>query len=391
MRYIDSGTRDPTHALGFWLDKNVCCDESVRELRWQTGFFESGSLGYCITTMARLSALDGLLHVLVGSNDGMTRREDIEALIAAAGPPRQNQQIGVVKFGAGYFHPKTVHIVRDDGSNAAYVGSANLTKNGVTSLHVEAGLLLDTREQDDASVLREIAQAIDAWFATSRDGLHIVSDAAHLHRLVSKGVLGVPIPSPPPLQGAAKFANIFAPKLKPLLSVPAPSPPVRAPTPAPTPAPPVTSGTQPPSIAVVEDSWWKKLTRSDAQRKYQGNQRGSITLVQAGRHIDAQTYFRNSLFENATWVAHRTRTGKKLETATIPFEVRFLGRDLGVLKLEITYSSSREAAQANYTSLLHLGRLASEFASRDVTGKYLELRRTKDGYALSVTDSAPKS
>jgi hypothetical protein len=393
MRYIDSGSRDPTQALGFWLDESVSRDASVCGLRWQTGFFDAGSLGYFIPTMARLRAFDGVLNILVGSNDGMTRTEDIEALIEAAGSPRQNQHIGVVKFGAGYFHPKTIHIVRGDGSSAAYVGSANLTRNGVTSLHVEAALILDTRDQDDPKVLGEISGAIDAWFGTPHDGLNVVSDSAQLQRLVSKGIIGVPIPPLPPLQGGTKLANILAPKLQPLVSVPAPSPtPAAAPTPPPV-ASPLPAGTrkQPPSTSVVEDSWWKQLTRSDAQRKYQGNQRGSITLVQGGRYIDAQTYFRNSLFKNATWVAQRTRTGQKRETATIPFEVNFLGRDLGVLKLEITYASNREAAQANYTSLLHLaGRLASEFSARDVTGKYLELRRNSDGYALSITDSAPK-
>jgi hypothetical protein len=289
MRYLDSGTRDPTHALGFWLEENVFRDASVQELRWQTGFFDAGSLGYFIPTMARLRPSDGTLSVLVGSNDGMTRREDVEALIDAAGPPRRNQQIGVVKFRTGYFHPKTIHIVRQDGSSAAYVGSANLTRNGVTSLHVEAGLLLDTRERDDASVLQEISQAIDAWFAPPRDGLNVVSNPHQLQKLVENGILGVPIPATPPLQGAAKITNIFARKLTPLVSVPTPPPiPVRTPTPAPTATtPPATTGELPPSISVLEDSWWKKLTRSDAQRKSQGNQRGSIAAVATDRRAQA--------------------------------------------------------------------------------------------------------
>ena len=54
-----------------------------------------------------------------------------------------------------------------DGSEAAYVGSANLTPPGL-SLHVEAGILLDSNDGDPASILREIATAIDAWFTGSR-------------------------------------------------------------------------------------------------------------------------------------------------------------------------------------------------------------------------------
>jgi hypothetical protein len=395
MRYIDSGSRDPTQALGSWLEENLFRDESIRELRWQSGFFDAGSLGFFIPTMARLRAFRGVLNVLVGSNDGMTRTEDIESLLVAAGPPRHNQKIGVVKFGTGYFHPKTVHIVRGDGTNAAYVGSANLTRNGVTSLHVEAGLLLDTREQDNAGVLKEIAEAIDIWFSAPRAGLNIVDDPAQLQRLVSKGIIGVPVPSPPPLQGGAKFSNIFARQLMPLLKVPAVAAAAAIPA-QPTPSDEAPragiTGQDPVPASVLEDSWWKQLTRSDAQRKLRGNQRGSITLVQGARYIDAQTYFRNSLFKDATWVAQRTRTGQRRETATIPFKVHFLGRELGVRNLEISYASNRESAQANYTSLLHLaGRLASEFAARDVTGKYLKLDRNSDGYALSITDRAPNS
>jgi hypothetical protein len=70
--------------------------------------------------------------------------------------------------------------------------------------------------------------------------------------------------------------------------------------------------------------------------------------------------------------------------------VHFLGEDLGVLQIEITYASNRESAQANYTSLLHLGPLAAQFASRDLTGKWLELSRSADGrYTLSITTQAP--
>ena len=118
MRYIDTGARDPEHALGSWLEKNALNDATVRELRWQTAFFDANSLGYFAPLMARLSTFLGVLRVLVGSNDGMTRQADVEALLAAAGAPRKNRQIGIVCFSNGYFHPKTVHIVRGDRSAA---------------------------------------------------------------------------------------------------------------------------------------------------------------------------------------------------------------------------------------------------------------------------------
>lgn len=133
--------------------------------------------------------------------------------------------------------------------------------------------------------------------------------------------------------------------------------------------------------------WWKPLTRSDAQRKSAGNQRGSITLVQANHKINAQRFFRYELFKKAKWRPAKTRTGERREAASIPFRVNFLGRDLGVLELSVSYAPNREASQKNYTSLLHLGPLVENFKAKDVTGKWLRVARTADGaYTLSITD-----
>lgn len=99
--------------------------------------------------------------MLVGSNDGQTTAFDLAILLEVLGAPRSNLNIGVVKFRNAYFHPKTFHIKRDDGSATAYSGSANLTQSGVSSLHVEAGIVLDTRSGDDPAVLDEMADAID--------------------------------------------------------------------------------------------------------------------------------------------------------------------------------------------------------------------------------------
>ena len=59
-----------------------------------------------------------------------------------------------------YYHPKTCHVRRSDGSQSAYVGSANLTGNGAV-LHVEAGIALDSAEGDPEDVLSDIAAVVD--------------------------------------------------------------------------------------------------------------------------------------------------------------------------------------------------------------------------------------
>lgn len=381
MRYIDTGTRDPAHALGTWLREVILNDQSIAALRWQSGFFSAEVLAYFAPLMGRLRRSGGVLHVLVGSNDGATRRSDIEALLSAAGPARATRKIGVVKFAEGYFHPKTVHVARGDGSSAAYVGSANLTGNGV-ALHAEAGLVLDTREGDDPRVLDEIRGAVDGWFAapTPRPGLNLVPDVADLDALVRTGILDMPQLPRPRVPGAAK-GGARGSRLKRLLVLPS-SPPTTS-LAVPRPARALPAG----AAAAPAARWTKTLTRSDAQRKAAGNQRGSITLVQAGQSIDSQTYFRRVLFGPARWAHERTRTGETRETARVRFDVDFLGGRVGPMDLEVTYAPNRESKQANYTSLLHLGPLAQHFSRWDVEGKRLVIERRGDGtFALSISD-----
>jgi hypothetical protein len=44
--------------------------------------------------------------------------------VKALGLPRQNACLGIVRYDQGFFHPKTYHLRRSDGSQCAYVGSA---------------------------------------------------------------------------------------------------------------------------------------------------------------------------------------------------------------------------------------------------------------------------
>ncbi len=394
MRYIDTGSRDSDHALGTWLDARVLQDPSIAELRWQTGFFGADSLGYFAPPMSRLRAGDGVLRLIVGSNEGTTTRADIEALLTVVGPPRSNLRIGIVNFVNAYFHPKTIHLNREDGSAAAYVGSANLTGSGVTALHIESGVLFDTRDGDDPGLLADIAAAVDWWFEGPREGLTLVGAVNDLDGLVRAGIINVPRAVPVPQSGirtrvAEGISNV---RLRSLLKPPPlpagvtalSRPTIVAAPPSPQPVVPSVPSGSPKSGTAAQ--WGKTLTRSDAQRKSRGNQRGSITLVQAGHPIDAQRYFRYALFATAHWNAGVTQTGEPLEIARIPFEVEFLGNALGVLDIDLTYARNREAAQANYTSLLHLGALGSYFLRHDVTGRWFELNRRADGtYSMSIS------
>ncbi|MBM9467467.1 phospholipase D family protein [Nakamurella leprariae] len=395
MRYIDSGSRNPQDALGTWLGSELIGVAPLTALRVQTGFFGSQMLGYFEDALTALRRTDGHTRLLIGSNDGQTRRSAVADLLAVVGHPRDGLRVGVVSFQSGFFHPKVFHIQRFDGSSTAYVGSANLTVPGTTSLHVEAGVILDDRKGDPTDVLESISAAIDVWFSTKRPGLYDVVDDADLDALVEARVLGVvPPPRPPrtvrPVESDGT-GTTPSHSLKPLVAAPpvrhslAQTAALRATQPtndttADTPAiPPVTPA--PPSKLAAAKHWGKKLSDSDAQRKKTGNQRGAITLVQGDYkgEIDQTTYFRNDLFGQQTWVPTSARTGQPIEVATVPMNVTIDGVYHGILDFEVTNGSSRQAGQNNYTAELHIEPIGSILRQTNIARKHLDITLDNDG------------
>src|SRR5690606_21273491 len=86
---------------------------------------------------------------------------------------------------------------RSDGSQLAYVGSANLTKSGA-GRHIEAGVVLDTDKKDDPLVLQAVARAIDDWFGSGRPGLYEVASLADIAALARSQIIDRPRPTLPP-------------------------------------------------------------------------------------------------------------------------------------------------------------------------------------------------
>ena len=203
MKYVDSGIRGPEQALGTWL-ANLNPAE-IEGLRWQSGYFNVEGLRPLVPLIRSLAGRGLEISCVLGSNNGETVSRDIELLIDLIGPPGPNARIAIVSYSAGLFHPKVYHVSRRDGSQAAYVGSANLTAAGVTGLNVEAGLILDTASGDPQQPLRQIASAVDAWFDEPRSGVERIRERGELAPLVASGVLRaapVPVaPSPAPETG----------------------------------------------------------------------------------------------------------------------------------------------------------------------------------------------
>jgi len=219
LKYLDSGSRDPAHALASWLEGILNGD--VAELRLQTGFFSLDGIGLLIPALEQCKQENRTTNVLIGSNDASTLKDDVIGLVDVLGIPRDDAQLGIVSFGGAFFHPKTYHVKRNDGSQAAFVGSANLTASGLT-LHVEAGIALDTRDGDSPNHLSQIAAAIDAWFAEQRAGMTLVTGLQTIDGLVEDGVLSLARPPRPASQDrdAAAGGRPTRPRLQRLFTLP---------------------------------------------------------------------------------------------------------------------------------------------------------------------------
>lgn len=409
VRYVDSGSRQSQDALGTWLDQELMGPVPPTALRLQSGFYGAASLGYLEGALSSLEQADGHTRILVGSNDGQTPRSDIADLLAIAGQPRTNLRLGVVSFQTGFFHPKVYHFVRADGSMTAYVGSANLTGPGVRSLHVEAGLILDSKS-GDAATLVDIANAIDEWFIATRPGLYEVAVDSDLDPLVQANVLGVTRPprvkrtvTPAPSSGSSSTKK-KGHSLHPLVAVPLvqqalPSANTSTGTrsgtgtagqpgaTSSTPLPPATPAVTPPPVGASVKHWGKKLSDSDAQRKKTGNQRGAITLVQGDYRgkIDQTTYFRNDLFVNQAWQTGTANTGQPIERTTVPMNVTIDGTYHGTMDFLVTNGTSRESSQNNYTSELHIEPIGALIRQNNISGKHLDIALDANGdYWLTI-------
>ncbi len=189
MRYLDTGSRDPAESLGAWFQSVLA--ERVSAMRVQTGFFTLNGLAPLLDVMELVRESKLNCRMLVGSNDGSTLKNDVLELALRMGIPRSNASLGVVSFRGSFFHPKVYHFERADGSQVAYVGSANLTSGGL-ELHCEAGIALDSRD-DGATSLTRIASEIDRWFLVDQviQGVTYVEGVETIDRLAEEGVLSI--------------------------------------------------------------------------------------------------------------------------------------------------------------------------------------------------------
>ena len=219
MRYHDTGSRDSAQTLASWLSEFLT--EEVVELRVQTGYFSRDSLGILIPFLSRAAETDLVTKFVIGSNDAGTLRIDVEVLLKLLNLPRSNGSLVVASFNGGLFHPKTYHVRRDDESEAAFVGSANLTRPGLLQ-NIEAAISVDSRDGDNPRELRRIAEAIDSWFGPTVNGATPVFSTADLDMLVASKVLAIAPPPRPTTGGTpdSPSGTVGGRRLSPLGKIP---------------------------------------------------------------------------------------------------------------------------------------------------------------------------
>jgi hypothetical protein len=170
--------------------------EDIRALRWQSGFFSFDGVALLAPLLEQLRRSNSVVRGVIGSNNAQTTAADVTRLLNRIGIPRAGAHLGIVSYAAGLYHPKVYHFQRADGTQCAYVGSANLTAAGVSGLNIESGIVLDTRDGDTDDVVSQVAASVDGWFQEERDGFHAVADADAVARLLADGVLSVTPPQP---------------------------------------------------------------------------------------------------------------------------------------------------------------------------------------------------
>lgn len=217
MRYIDSGTRDPSQAVGQWLQNEF--ERGVEAVRIQSGFYSRDALRPFVPTFEGLAKGGGHAKIVIGSNEGQTVAEHVHELVRALRLPREEAALGLIYLSGAYFHPKTYHLVRRDGSQTAYVGSANFTLPGIAAKHVEAGILVDTTEGDSPALLSNIAAATDAWFTEERPGFERIVAPEDVERLLAQGIVSAAPPPRPPRPTAMGGLPPVRPSLAYLLNL----------------------------------------------------------------------------------------------------------------------------------------------------------------------------
>src|SRR5271170_4191446 len=114
-RYFDTGSGEPGQHVGHWLETNL--QDGIRGFRCQFGYFRFNAIGSFATRIHAAAQAGYPVKIVLGSNDGSLLARDVQLALRVA--DGANAAIIVVAFANAEYHPKTIHIVKPDGSSVA--------------------------------------------------------------------------------------------------------------------------------------------------------------------------------------------------------------------------------------------------------------------------------
>ena len=184
LRYIDSGMNGPDDALGCWLEKII--SDGITSLWGQFGFFDGAALRPFSPVLQAMVEAGGSLRLVIGANVGDPPSiENLEAMLPLV-RGREACSLTIVALSGALFHPKTLQVVKADGSRTCYVGSSNFTRKGLGH-SVEAGLILEEAASTVDSI-SSIGQAIERWATCAEPGVFQIRDESDIAGLSEQGL-----------------------------------------------------------------------------------------------------------------------------------------------------------------------------------------------------------
>lgn len=173
MRYTDT-VIGMGPSLEDWLRKRV---DEAEMVAMRTGFLTLASFRGLEAHFAGLLRRGGRLLVVAG---GAADQADPDALVrlgAMMEPYGDRAALRVVVDPEEFQNAKTYYLRFPDGHAEAWIGSANLTRGGLSANH-EAAVSCDSRVPDDAHLVEHVLTGIEAF--RDRPGTTAVSEETRL-------------------------------------------------------------------------------------------------------------------------------------------------------------------------------------------------------------------
>lgn len=388
--YIDSSDEQRSQYVRNWLETNL--GGSARAFRTQSAYFRYNAIEQFKDALKAIARTDGVVRFVLGANDGDLYEDDLTDTLQIV-QEGHNTSLTVIRLIGARFHPKCYHIEREDGTETAIVGSANLTAAGV-SRNIEACVIFDTRTGDSVNLLQRISAGIDLWAQRGQgDGVFQIASESDINALKEDEIINVVQAQAILKRVSSKIERRTAGQLGTRRSLWR-SPRRRRATAVSkfTVLIAEEAGTTSIKVQNVVMRWSRILNASNAQQVRPGtNPTGKLRLSKARHDIDFRTWFRHVLFGEAEW-SEEDRQGKRYEVTRLTFHVEFLDKNLGQQVLMVDHGEHRIASQNNTPTILAWGHeLIGELTSHSYIGKYVVIEKYEDGsYGLKIADDAPE-